>query len=792
MRSRTGVSTASGLSLTIVPKTQAAAFSSPTGALSLSLGVRPARLGVFVPMIKGISWPLMMECALASQSQLWGGQANLPLPMTPGFEQNELFWALVDRLDADSYVTFSPAGADFERLDSAWYAAQRARIEEELNDSGSEQIEYFWDEFQNEAIDRVEVDETLRRQLIDRLGAACRHGDSFDWFTTMDEPHWPWGMDVAKLGGLPEEVVDLQIAPELGAVRRLLGTTTSGRITPRLKKALQERGVRVRPQIVAEHSDWVRGITSEKRGEGMEPWGLSEIGLAWYRTGRARRMPATLVVGNNPWDFALFYALRRWTSLAWWLPSWLGRDKLFLRSLARQIERLTQHSGREVIVTTTSSVRQRDRVARELSGFRGPVAAGVGHWGEVLPEEPGRYFEYENMGRPTPVLLLGDETPELSTPLPESAPENDDYEMRWMVEARIDGWSPVRASSSLAAEALRAPSYENGMVRASRYGLAYFSPNVFTLSGQALASNTVRPKLRPLSLLAQLEARLEPLGWSCELSDKGIYSSQTIELFGGLSETCAALRDPQLRPLLDVFQLQEKSGKAVPGRMLSQDQRRYLSLREIKKLLGEDVAGTSLQKLLELGVLLRGLNLKCQRCRQAAWYGLGDLSERYRCRRCGLEQTLRKGWWLGDEEPCWDYGLAEVVHQFLGADGDLPLLAAWDRFGKSAPPLALANEITFTPPGGKELEVDIVLSHGHELWLGEATSSTDIDPIDRLDRLGNLAELLPAYGVLLVTSTTRFKKSVRERFQEVFAGVWPKHEVITGVRRRPVSDKSSN
>lgn len=763
---------------------QAAGFSSPTGALSLSLGVRPARLGLLVPMIKGISWPLMMECALASQSQLWGGQANLPLPMTPGFEQSELLWALADRLDADTYVNFSPAGADFEHLEPKWYAAQRAQIEQELADAGAEQIEYFWEEFQRQPIDQVELDDTLQQQLISRLGVACQRGERFDSFTSMDEPHWPWGMDVAKLRKLPEEIIDLQFAPSLGAVRKLLGTTTSGRIPPRLRKALEERGVKVRTQVIAEHSDWMRGVTSEKPVEGIEPWGPSEVGIAWYRMGRARQMPATVVVGNNPWDFTLFYALRRWTSLAWWLPSWLGRDTQFLRSLARQIERLTRNSGRDVVVTTTSSVRQRDRVARELRGFRGPVAAEVGHWREVLPDEPGRYFEYENMGRPTPVLLLGEETPELSTPLPESAPEGDEYDMRWMVEARVDDWSPVRASSSLAAEALRAPSYEHGMVRASRYGLAYFNPNVLTLAGQALASNTVRPKLRPLSLLAQIEARLAPQGWSCELSDKGIYSSQTIELFGGLAETCAALRDPNQRPLLDAFQAEDKSGKTVAGRKLSQDQRRYLSLRDIEKLLGKDVAGPTLQQLLDKRVLTRGLSLKCQRCRQAAWYGLEDFSQQYRCRRCGLEQELRKGWWLGDEEPCWDYGLAEVVHQFLKADGDLPLLAAWDRFGKSGRTLSLANELEFTQSDGKKFETDIVLSNGHELWLGEATSSTGIDPLNRLDQLGKLAELLPAYGVLLVTSTTRFKRSVRERFGEVFHGVWPKSEVITSVQRR--------
>jgi hypothetical protein len=757
-------------------------FSSPTGALSLSLGVRPPRLGILVPMIKGLSWPLVMECALASQCQIWGGQANLPLPMTPGFEESELFWALADRLDADTYVNFSLAAADLEHIEPKWHREQRAQIESRFKEAEGEQWPSFWDEFQRQPVDQVDLDPAFERQLVDRLGTTSNNG-GFSPFTTMDEPHWPWGMDVAKLGRLPEEIVDLQVDPRLGAVRKLLATTTSGRIAERLRSALEAREVRVRRQVVNTRSTWTNGVTSEKRGEGVEPWGLSEIGLAWYRTGRSRRSPAVLVVGNSPWDFTLFYALRRWTSQAWWLPSWLMRDGAFIRQLALQIERLTRNSGRDVLVTTTSTVKQRDRVARELEGWRGPIGASVARWQELLPDEPGRYFEHENMGRPSPVLLLGEETPALSTPLPDSAPTEDDHEMRWMVEARVDDWSPIRASSLLAAKSLLAPSYEHGMVRASRYGLAYFNPDVMTFSGQALASNTVRPKQRPLTLLEQLETRLEPHGWKCKLSDKGIYASQTIELFGGVEQACAALRDPLFGPLLNAYQRQDDPKGEAPGRFLRQDQRRYLSLRDIQKLVGATNAGSALEQLLKRRVLIRGLSLKCRHCRQEGWYGLDEFSQRFRCRRCSIEQTMSKGWWLGVDEPAWLYRLAEVVHQFLKADGDLPLLAAWDRFGQNGRTLALTNELEFKRSDGIGFETDIVLSNGHELWLGEATSSTDLEPLVRLDQLGELAELVSAYGVLLVTSATRFKSGVRKRFDEVFNGLWPKAEVITAVKR---------
>ena len=272
--------------------------------------------------------------------------------------------------------------------------------------------------------------------------------------------------------------------------------------------------------------------------------------------------------------------------------------------------------------------------------------------------------------------------------------------MRWMVEARVDGWSPIRASSELAAKSLLAPAYEHGMVRASRYGLAYFNPDVMTFSRQALASNTVRPKLRPSTLLSQIEARLDGHDWSCEPSDKGNFALQTISLFGGIEHTCNSLRDPVLRPILDAFQPKKQGQLKIPGRFLSQDQRRYLSLRDIEELTSEEGAGDALEELVTRHVLIRGLSLKCRRCRQEGWYGLDEFSETFRCRRCSLEQPMRRGWWLGDGEPAWLYRLAEVVHQFLRADGDLPLLVAWDRFGKSGRALALTNELNFKRSDG--------------------------------------------------------------------------------------------
>jgi hypothetical protein len=49
----------------------------------------------------------------------------------------------------------------------------------------------------------------------------------------------------------------------------------------------------------------------------------------------------------------------------------------------------------------------------------------------------------------------------------------------------------------------------------------------------------------------------------------------------------------------------------------------------------------------------------------------------------------------------------------------------------------------------------------------------------RSGRPGELSDLLSVYGVMLATSTSGFKKSVRGRFD----GFWPKAEIVNEVKR---------
>src|SRR5262249_3694399 len=151
---------------------------------------------------------------------------------------------------------------------------------------------------------------------------------------------------------------------------------------------------------------------------------------------------------------------------------------------------------------------------------------------------------------------------------------------------------------------------------------------------------------------------------------------ETVRLFGGVEETCANLRDGGVRPLLDAF-LVEKG--TYPGRYLSYDKRRYLTLDQARTVVSG--APSIVPRLVEKGILIRGVLLKCLRSRQEVWYGLPELPDPSTCRRCYRSQKVSRGQLPGSPEPEWTYRLAEVVRQFLANEGDLPLLVAWDQFG---------------------------------------------------------------------------------------------------------------
>jgi hypothetical protein len=186
-------------------------------------------------------------------------------------------------------------------------------------------------------------------------------------------------------------------------------------------------------------------------------------------------------------------------------------------------------------------------------------------------------------------------------------------------------------------------------------------------------------------------------------------------------------------------------------------------------------------------VLLRGLVLRCKRCRQTDWYLLDDIGQSFRCRRCYLHQRV-EGHWTGTREPAWFYALAEVVHQFLDHNGEVPVLAADRYFADGKRVIDHGVELEFFPPEydqppkhrKKSIEVDIAVSNGHELWLGEAARNFKPSK-QRMTDLRRLATVAGAHGLLLATAADSFPAAVCVTAKDVFRRREPIVEWMTSV-----------
>lgn len=751
----------------------------PDSHIALAMAARPARIGLLVEtQVQGVHWLRMFESALAAQARFWGGHGNLLFPLTKDFTERELFWALADVFDADSFATYAPTWREMADIAPVVYDETVANWRADISERFShDEAERFVAEANGEAALHPSVGDeqiTLINRRLAPLSDPGPESRSLEWFDGSNPAHWPF-TEISHFEELPP-AISIPKSRGLGAARRLLLTALEGRAPATLLAGLAERGIESVEHTVSKYE--IYGMVRGRNQPDLPgPWDLSMFGVSTFHTGRLLQLPVALVVGDSPWDFALFYALLRMTGRAWWLPSWLRRDRSYTMFLESSIQFGSYNDAREPVVVSTSSIQARDEVARTVSESSGGQLE-IADWQDVLPDDPMRVLGSDTPGRSRVAPLVEGRVLELDTPVPTIARTKRPAEMRWISEARSAEWAPVR-NRALARQLLAGDS---DLVRTSRNGVAYFSTSSLILSGASLESVVVRPSLRPLPLADQVQALLHRKGWSCAASDKAIYALEAMKLFGGFDALCDAILSPDIRTILDAYR-----AKDGPGPRLSSDGRKYLTYGHFEGLLEVDDAAPVIEPLIDQGVLARGVVLKCARCRQAAWHSAALTPKSFHCDRCGLDQDANRAAWFDTAEPVLSYRLAEVVFQLLEHNGALPLLAAKAAFGESDSPVGRGYELTVAPPGEKAQEVDIFQSDGYRLWIGEASVKPQLSS-KRLDFISRLAEVVDAYGVLLATSKDNWNITTAERAKDQFPGAWPRLWLFGGVQMHP-SDK---
>lgn len=724
-----------------------------------------------MPELGQVSWMRSFEAAIASQMRFWGGGQNILLPYTETVGENELFWQLLDRADPDQILVYTGSVMEAEQLDPEWLAADRQSREEALSDIPGEHASY-WEDWRRLPLIELPDPGELRDEVLRRV-APLRFPGGEEWVETNAAigPLRPF-TDVTKFTELPPKVSDISPS-NLGDLERLLLTVEVGRLSPDMREELLARGIEVDTEELAGSGPARMKIFRRSPSESTYPLALCELGLAWYRSGPWRPLPVPIVVGDDPWDFALFYALRRWGSLAYWIPESSLADETYCRNVLGAVE-VHQATAYGAVIVSASSPPLTNQAHQSLlewqerlSGGRPPrVELSNGTWEDVLAGRPvNRLYERDNFDRPQALYLHEGSTPALPTPTPERVATNEVHTLRWFTDVVVDGWGALR-DLELPSVVLVGHGFDREQVRVGRDAPCYLSPRAITFGGMSPKAAALRPQLVPLALLEQLRHVAVSGGWHVTQSDKGVYAWESARLFGGASELAAVLRDAPVRRVIDGFVLGDGDGQV--GRLLA-DRRRYLTYEDFEALAGSDEAERALAHLEVARAVTRGLVLKCQRCRAGAFYTPAESDPSFRCRSCRLEQRPTRASWLNEIEPVWHYGLDEVLRRFVDQRGHLPLFAAVDLLTDADDPASVefAFELEFRNDADAALEFDIVARKASELWVGEATTRDRLanggaSERERLDLIHRLASDLNARHAVLASSQTFRQQTHRE------------------------------
>jgi hypothetical protein len=744
--------------------------------VTLRMPVRAPRVGVFVPSHPDIPWQRCFEAVLAKRTGHWGGVGDLVFPSELELVDHELFWRIADAFDADVYMGDRISGSDLREVHPAALNKRRAELRQQWP---TESLEGFLDD---ETFADAMIPPEFNALLVRRLAPLHLIEDVGETASAKWRTGFVPDLRTRDLADLPREVAWFRT--DLGATQSLLLTSQFGRLDPPTKRGLAEQGIAVVDKTIETSGDLARLLYRDS-SQHSSPWLLAQLGLDLYgRMTMSSRSP-TIIVGDDAWDFALFYALHRMTLQALWLPSEVEADPHLWLGFQARIKHLTQQLGVRVHVTSYSDQDGAARVTALLRSADVSRESEACDWRELIPAEPTRLYETGNEGHAQTSLIYGGETPQLPTPVPINVRHREEWKTSWLVEARIDGWVGLR-HPDLAGDVLADPGLHIPGHRQTLSGATFVATGVVSYPSP-LASLVVRPRLRPRNLAAQIQQIAQASRWTCSISDKGAYARRAADVFGGLLPLRDVLADAMARKVFYAYLTAKTKDMAdAPGRWIANETRRALELSDFKNLLGLDAAHALVDRWRSTEALQLGAILKCRRCRQATWYDVEAFGRSFRCARCWLEQRGDTFSWLGKPEPQWSYRLDEAITQFLIHDGDLAVAAAAQAIENSDQPIDCAFELNLTRDSDDSAsEHDIFLSEGARLWVGEATRSARLETAKadqnlRLERLRAVADLLGARYVLLASSTA-WDHTTCKAAKHHFPSAWPELKWMTDV-----------
>lgn len=360
-----------------------------------------------------------------------------------------------------------------------------------------------------------------------------------------------------------------------------------------------------------------------------------------------------------------------------------------------------------------------------------------------------------------------------TTPKPKHFAPVHPYEHRYITQLSVANDAPPK-HFHLGTYTIADPRLTTDEARVGSYGPAYFCPNVAYFGGD-IDTVLVRPRLYLPTLHTIVEELARTQGYECRRSDKGIYAEESISKWGGLEQIGEFLSKMPYRSLLDQYLDPSKSqdGKGV---YLS-DKRRYLDLAAIKARIG-DAAGPLIDELVSREILYRGFVFGCSYCRDVGWFSVSDITQEFRCRRCGRHQVYKKGNWKKGDEPAWFYKLDELIYQGYRQGNAVSLLALRYLKRRSKDSFTFSTDREFWKPGAPkpDIEVDFFCVPDGVFTVGEAKTENSLgdgtaDEVAKIKKYKHLVRGLSIRQLVFATMSSSWRKETINAVASVFDGL---------------------
>jgi hypothetical protein len=798
---------------------------------TLETRARPARVAILVDS-SDVDWHHSALRVIELLSSIWGGKHSVIIP-TDGSKVDPVFWAVLERFSPDYVFVYRKTGADIRLSHPGKYAAH---LKDAISRYGSESFNSDLErhridsELQRNWADTFHLSAGLRSQLAARL-VPFHYQENFDPVTSNGyTPHELTKIiDVLNRVERPKSFCSFQVPHEIEAIwwAAYTGVYPLALADQLRDLAITEEVIKVSGEDVGDFARWVAGLGYDKVsskineivGDKTEftppdrvvltPFDISVSCLGLYGSPLSSRDIAdnfAIVTGDSLSDFCLSYNLPRIGHRAAWLPSaWIDAltsqgDSALRSSVFSVIFAIPYNVRQDKGVKVCSLSKDNDQILGSFEIIKKHTGFGLN--GERIDTIDALKLAEEQAPRLTPYCIdspnhseiypfLGDRSVgAIRSPRPNGFSKLSATHHRWVSE--VSARSRAVPTLPHIAEKLVIPPQPSGTiaVRVSNEALAYVCPGSFLIIGDDINANLLNPEIGLFDTFTAVSLIASAKGHSCQLSDKGIYQRDSFVKFGDVFKTASILKRERSRAVFEKFLDHTKRQKGIydEGCVLDAEKRTYLDLSATQKLMGgdQDAAIELLDSLVASKITYRGYVLGCAACKYVGWYSLAELTDEYRCARCGRVQMISRQNWKVPAAPQVFYKLDEIVYQFLKHDGDVVALGLDYMARNSKHPFNYSPEIEFRDKDSTLLgEIDFCAVFDGVLTIGEAKKQGELassggETRAIAEKYSRLSEMLHARRVLFCTTSREWKFSTVETVQRAFDGKLARPTFVAG------------